>query len=106
MVIDSDSTDNLISVEMVEKLGLKRIPHITPYKMSWLNKGQQVLASDQSRVEFKIGAYEDKIMYDILPMDVCHLLLGKPWQYDREAQHDGQKNFYGHHQESGSILYP
>ncbi|XP_057819197.1 uncharacterized protein LOC131032282 [Cryptomeria japonica] len=27
-------------------------------------------------------------------MDVCHILLGKPWQYDREAQHDGKKNVY------------
>ncbi|XP_057870538.1 uncharacterized protein LOC131077124 [Cryptomeria japonica] len=27
-------------------------------------------------------------------MDVCYLLLGRPWQYDRKAQHDGQKNVY------------
>lgn len=33
-------------------------------------------------------------MCDIIPMDGCHLLLGKPWQYDRDAQHDGKKNVY------------
>ena len=27
-------------------------------------------------------------------MDACHLLLGIPWQYDRNAHHDGQKNTY------------
>jgi hypothetical protein len=27
-------------------------------------------------------------------MDVCHLLLGRPWQYDRNVIHDGRKNTY------------
>ena len=29
-----------------------------------------------------------------MPMDVCHILLGRPWQYDRNAKHDGRKNVY------------
>jgi hypothetical protein len=27
-------------------------------------------------------------------MDVCHILLGRPWQYDRNVVHDGRKNTY------------
>ncbi|CAL8151357.1 unnamed protein product [Prunus armeniaca] len=27
-------------------------------------------------------------------MDACHILLGRPWQYDRGAIHDGKKNTY------------
>ena len=27
-------------------------------------------------------------------MDVCHLLLGRPWQYDINVIHDGQMNTY------------
>jgi hypothetical protein len=27
-------------------------------------------------------------------MDVCHLFLGRPWQYDRNVVHDGRKNTY------------
>jgi hypothetical protein len=27
-------------------------------------------------------------------MDACHLLLGRPWQYDRKVMHDGRKNTY------------
>ena len=38
MVIDSGSTNNLVSNEMVEKFGLKRMKHPTPYKVSWLQK--------------------------------------------------------------------
>lgn len=40
VIIDLGSTDNFISIEMVEKLKLRRIPHASPYKVSWLNKGQ------------------------------------------------------------------
>lgn len=32
------------------------------------------------------------LLCDIMPMHVCHVLLGKPWQYDRKAMHDGRNN--------------
>ncbi|XP_059075260.1 uncharacterized protein LOC131875213 [Cryptomeria japonica] len=94
VVIDYGSTDNLVSMEMVEKLNLKRIPHTKPYKVTWLNKGQQVLVNEQCWVEFHIGGYKDKVLCDSIPMDVCHILLGRPWQYDKYAKHDGRKNTY------------
>eukprot|EP00253_Pinus_taeda_P014540 PITA_14540 len=46
MIIDSGSTDNLVSVEMVEKLGLKRLKHPNPYRVSWLQKGHQLLIDE------------------------------------------------------------
>ena len=52
MVIDSVSTDNLGSTEMVEKMGLKRMKFPTPYKVSWLQKGHQLLVNEQCNVEF------------------------------------------------------
>ena len=36
LIIDSGSTNNLVSTEMVENLGLKKIAHPTPYRVSWL----------------------------------------------------------------------
>ena len=30
----------------------------------------------------------------MVPMDACHLLLSRPWQYDRQTIHDGYKNTY------------
>eukprot|EP00253_Pinus_taeda_P018008 PITA_18008 len=94
LIIDSGSIDNLVAVEMVEKLGLKKLKHPTPYKVSWLQKGHQLLVDEQCEVEFQIGRYKDKILCDVMPMDVCHLLLGRPWQFDRSAVHDGKTNCY------------
>jgi hypothetical protein len=31
---------------------------------------------------------------DVLPLEVCGLLLGRPWQYDRNAMHAGRANTY------------
>jgi hypothetical protein len=30
----------------------------------------------------------------VLPLEVCGLLLGHPWQYDRNAIHAGRANTY------------
>jgi hypothetical protein len=94
VIVDSGSTDNLVSTEMVEKLELETIDHPSPYKVSWLQKGHQVTITKQCLVEFKMGGYNDKILCDVIPMDVCHLLLGIPWQYDRNVIHDGRMNTY------------
>eukprot|EP00253_Pinus_taeda_P004442 PITA_04442 len=92
--IDSGSTDNLVSTEVVEKLKLKKMKHPTPYKVSWLQKGHQLLVNEQFEVELQLGKYKDKIVCNVMPMDVCHILLGIPWQYDRGAMHDGKRNTY------------
>ncbi|KAK1628020.1 hypothetical protein QYE76_002335 [Lolium multiflorum] len=39
-------------------------------------------------------AYEDTVDCDVVPMTVCHMLLGRPWQYDKKANHDGYTNAY------------
>jgi hypothetical protein len=39
VIIDSGSTNNLVSTEMVEKLELETTTHLKPYKVSWLQKG-------------------------------------------------------------------
>jgi hypothetical protein len=94
VIVDSGSMNNLVSIEMVEKLELETSEHPNPYRVSWLQKGHQVNVTKQCLVEFKIGGYNDKILCDVIPMDVCHLLLGRPWQYDRNVIHDGRMNTY------------
>jgi hypothetical protein len=79
---------------MVEKLELETVAHPSPYKVSWLQKGHQVTVTKQCLVEFKIGGYKDEMLCDVIPMDVCHLLLGRLWQYDRNVIRDGRRNTY------------
>jgi hypothetical protein len=78
VIVDSGSTDNIVSTEMVEKMELETIAHPSPYKVSWLQKGDQVTVTKQCLVEFKIGGYIDEILCDVIPMDDYHILLGRP----------------------------
>jgi hypothetical protein len=94
VIIDSGSTENLVSIEMVEKLGLKKVIHPTPYKVSWIQKGHHLLVNEQCEVEFQIGSYKDKLLCDIMPMDVCHIFLDRPWQYEKKSMHDRRINLY------------
>jgi hypothetical protein len=50
--------------------------------------------SNMVRVDFKIGPYKDSIKVDVVPMMVCHLLLGWPWLFDRNVLYNGRTNTY------------
>ena len=77
-MIDYRSTDNLVSTKVIEKLKLPTMKHPIPYKVSWLQNGHQLLVNEQCEIELQIGNYKDKILCDVMPMDVCHILLGRP----------------------------
>ncbi|XP_058202674.1 uncharacterized protein LOC131317120 [Rhododendron vialii] len=95
-VIDSGSCENVVSEEAVQKLGLKTEPHPNPYKLAWLKRGNELVkVSKRCLVSFSVGStYKDQVWCDVVAMDVCHLLLGRPWQFDRRVMHDGGANTY------------
>ncbi|GKB02407.1 putative nucleotidyltransferase, ribonuclease H [Tanacetum coccineum] len=61
----------------------------------WLKKGGEVTVSKRVHVLFSMGnTYKDHVWCDVVPMDACHLLLGRPWEYDRDITHNGRTNTY------------
>ena len=94
MIIDGGSCTNVASVTMVEKLGLPTTNHPRPYKLQWLNDSGEMRVHKQVLVSFRIGRYEDEVLCDVVPMQAGHLLLGRPWQFDRRVKHDGFTNKY------------
>ncbi|XP_052621730.1 uncharacterized protein LOC128127310 [Lactuca sativa] len=83
VIIDGGSCTNVASTSMVEKLGIPTMKHQKPYKLQWLNDSGEVRVTKQVMVSFRIGRYEDEVLCDVVPMQATHLLLGRPWQYDR-----------------------
>lgn len=59
-----------------------------------MQKGHQILVNEQCLGSFQIGNYRDEIICNVMPMDACHILLGRPWQYDRKTIYDGEVNTY------------
>ena len=90
---------------MVEKLNLNVTKHPHPYKLKWLNDQGEVRVDQQVLIPFSIGkSYRDEVLCDVAPMDASHLLLGRPWQYDRRATHDGYKNTYSFMKDGKTIV--
>ncbi|GKB35763.1 putative reverse transcriptase domain-containing protein [Tanacetum coccineum] len=94
-VVYPGSCDNLIAEEAVQKLGLKIENRPKHYKLQWLKKGTEVTVSKRVLVTFSVGTtYKDSVWCDMVPMDTYHLLLGRPWEYDRNTTHNGRANTY------------
>jgi len=77
----------------VEKLKLS--PHPSPYTIKWLNQGKGLQISSRCLLSFSIVKnYQDEVWCDIVPMDACHVLWGRPWLFDIHVMHDGRLNTY------------
>ena len=106
VIIDGGSCTNVASTTMVEKLGMPTCKHPRPYKLQWLNDSGEVRVNKQVLVAFSIGKYEDEVLCEVIPMQAVHLLLGRPWQFDRKVQHDGFTNKYSfvHNQQTVTLV--
>ncbi|XP_056850830.1 uncharacterized protein LOC130500129 [Raphanus sativus] len=92
LIIDGGSCTNVASDTLVKKLGLVTRPLPRPFRLEWLNEAGEQYVKEQVTVPLSIGRYEDEVVCNVLPMDACHVLLGRPWQFDKKAVHDGFTN--------------
>ncbi|GJT19597.1 RNA-directed DNA polymerase [Tanacetum coccineum] len=100
VIIDGGSCENMVAKTMVDKLGLPTTDHPDPYQLTWFRKGNLVKVTQRCLVAFSIGnKYKDELRCEVVPMDACHLLLGRPWLYDHQVKHDGFRNTYSFHKD-------
>jgi len=59
-------------------LNLVVLPHPKPYKLYWLSKDRDSIVISQVKVQFSTGKYKDEVLCDVVPMEACHILLGRP----------------------------
>ena len=95
IIINSGSSENIVSKAMVTKLGLQTRKHPSPYKIGWIKRGTEVKIMEICHIKFTIGKnYADEVTCDVVEMDACHIILGCPWQYDVDATYKGRDNMY------------
>ncbi|XP_048624001.1 uncharacterized protein LOC125592687 [Brassica napus] len=107
LIIDGGSCTNVASAELVEKLGLQVFKHPKPYLLQWINDEGGLQITKQVKVLLSVGKYQDEITCDVAPLEASHILLGRPWQYDKRSVHDGFTNRYTFiHKEKQVTLAP
>jgi hypothetical protein len=93
-IIDSGSCNNLVSSDLVEKFGLTTRQHSYPYKLQWFNINGKTKVTKSARISFFTGSYHDTADFDVVPMQACSILLGRPWEFDNDALYHGRTNTY------------
>jgi len=95
LLIDNGSCENIVSSLLVDYLELTMEPYPHPYTIRWIKKGPCIKVTNLCQVPISIGKfYQDSVTSDVVDMDACHILLGRPWKYDVDATYQGKRNIY------------
>jgi hypothetical protein len=87
-IVDSSSQKNLISAEVVKRLNLPTTSHPKPYTIRWLRQGSDLCVSQQCRLSYDINPFKDEVLCDVAPLEVCEVLLGKPYLWKRHVVYE------------------
>ena len=78
---------------MVKKLGLATIPHENRYPLGWITNDAQLQVTKKCILKFAISyKFKDEVELDVVPLDICGIVLGSPYLYDRKAIFYREKN--------------
>ena len=75
-IIDSRSCNNLVSSDLVRKLGLTTRQHSYLYKLQWFNNSGKTKVTKSACISFFTGIYHDTTIFYVVPMQACSILLG------------------------------
>jgi hypothetical protein len=94
-LFDPGSQSNLISTQLVEKLGLETQDHPHPYPLGWVRKYVELKVRKQCKFKFSINQnFVDEVVANVVPLDICGVILGSPYLYVRDAIFRRRENQY------------
>ena len=94
-LFDSGSQENLISKSLVKKLGLEVKPHSKPYLLGWIHDKVKLNVTKQCKVKLVIASkLVDEVELDVIALDICGIVLGSPYLYDKKEVFFRHENKY------------
>ncbi|CAJ2646166.1 unnamed protein product [Trifolium pratense] len=76
LIVDTGSTENLVSQKLVDYLKLSTEPHQKPYTLGWVSKDSQVRVTLACKVPTPLESITEK----------------RPWQFDNDITYRGRDN--------------
>ena len=69
--------------------------HPKPYPLGWVCKNAQLQVTKQCQLRFAINShFIDEVVMDVIPLDICVMVLGSPYLFDRRAIFFREHNIY------------
>jgi hypothetical protein len=85
-LLDYGSHDDIIAIDLVNKLGLEVHDHVSPYPLRWVDKDVEIKVMKQCKIKFVVSVdFIDEMELDVIPLDMCGILFGSPYMYMRDA---------------------
>jgi hypothetical protein len=53
-----------------------------------------VTMTEKCLLTFHIGIFNEQVLGNVIETNACHVLLRRPWMFDRKVFHDGRENSY------------
>ena len=91
ILVDSGSVVNAVAAASVSTLGRQPELHPQPYKAMWINDAS-LPVTQRCLVPLQVSGYSAEVWFDVLPMGVGSVLLGRPWLYDFDVAQYGRAN--------------
>jgi hypothetical protein len=74
---------------------LETIPHPKPYPLGWICDNAKLQVTRRCKLRFAITAhFIDEEELDVIPLDICGIVLGSPYLYDRKDIFHRHENKY------------
>jgi hypothetical protein len=74
---------------------LETSPHPKPYPLRWICDNAKLQVTRKCKLRFSITAnFVDEVELDVIPLDICCIVLGSPYLYDRKAIFYRRENKY------------
>jgi hypothetical protein len=97
-LFDIGSQANLISEDTVKKFHLETTPHPKPYPLGWICENAKFHVTKRCKLRFFITAnFIDEVELDVIPFDICGIVLAISYLYDGRAifhRHENKYNFF------------
>jgi hypothetical protein len=84
-IIDSGNQKNLISTEVFKRISLPTTSCPQPYTIRWLRQGRDLHVSQQCRLSYDIKPFNDEVLRDVAPLEVCDDILGQTYLWKHHA---------------------
>ena len=67
------------------------VKHPNPYKVTWID-ATSIDVQERCQIPIQFATYTENVWCDILPMNVGHIILGRPWLFDLDVTIYGRTN--------------